>query len=82
MVSKDIKKEDSDSLITLPRSVLRKFVDEAYEQGRRDALKEKHSKTHKTADIDGMAYKANIVFDEDEEDERKSEKADTKHSKT
>lgn len=59
--------------ITLPRSVLQKFIDEAYEQGRRDALREKRSKTHKKADIGGMSYKANIVFDnEEEEDERKS----------
>lgn len=74
--------EKNEDTITLPRSVLRKFVDEAYERGKRDALKTIRAKTHKTAEIDSMSYKANIVFDEDEENERKSEKVDTKHTKT
>ena len=65
-------KEKNESLITLPHNVLQRFIDEAYERGRRDALKEMHCKTHKTARIGDAAYKANIVFDEDEKDEHKS----------
>ena len=65
----EIMGDEKESLITLPRDVLRKFIDEAYERGKRDALKEMRSKTHKAADIGGMAYKANIVFDEDEDNE-------------
>ena len=65
----EIMGDENESLITLPRDVLSKFIDEAYERGKRDALKEMRSKTHKAADIGGMAYKANIVFDEDEDNE-------------
>ena len=65
----EIMGDEKESLIALPRDVLRKFIDEAYERGKRDALKEMRSKTHKAADIGGMAYKANIVFDEDEDNE-------------
>lgn len=66
------------SLITLPKSLFDKYLQEAYAKGRADALKERQTKTHKSADIGGMAYKANIVFDDEEsEDEQKPEQVDT-----
>lgn len=72
-----VENKENDSLITLQRSTFQKFIDEAYERGKRDAMKEMRSRTHKAADIGGMAYKANIVFDdEDEENERKSKQTD------
>lgn len=73
MVKKKAKNTDDESVITIPREILRKFVDDAYARGKRDAYKEMRTKTHRTADLSGIRFKSNIVTGEDEEkDERKS----------
>lgn len=55
------------TLITMPRELFKKYIDEAYERGKKKGRAEgraeamQKAKNHTTAEIDGAEFKAQIV---------------------